>query len=250
MSWHLVISPWPIAAVTPAGGTGGAMLLTPDPRETWAAADAAATSIVADLGQARSVDSIFLGFTNAGAAMSWTIEASAAPGGPWTLIQAAAPLRAADSLGPFHHGYAYLPAAQSWRYWRLSLSASGGAPLEAGVLMLGEAFAKPREVGGGRTLIDTGTRTDLVSGGFGMGGGTMKASFNWSYVDLTDAELRRLWAIGWDRGTRRPVLVVEDADLTAGRNEAMHYGVFDRFQAYERREADNTRWALSMVEWT
>jgi len=32
-------------------------------------------------------------------------------------------------------------------------------------------------------------------------------------------------------------------------NEAIHYGVFERFQAYERLDPANTRWAGSVIDW-
>ena len=82
-----------------------------------------------------------------------------------------------------------------------------------------------------------------------MGDGVVKAAFSCSFVDLTDAELARLWSITKDRGTRKPVLLVEDTEATVGLNDAIHYGTFDRFQAYEETDADVARWACSHVEW-
>lgn len=82
-----------------------------------------------------------------------------------------------------------------------------------------------------------------------MGDGVVKAQFSFSFIDLTDAERNRLYSIKRDRGLRKPVLVVEDADLSAGQNEAIHYGVFERFQAYERTNPRKTRWAGSVLQW-
>jgi hypothetical protein len=71
------------------------------------------------------------------------------------------------------------------------------------------------------------------------------------FIGLSDALRRQLWALALDRGERKPVLVVEEPDSedSAGANERIHYGTFDRFEAYERRDPNDTAWALSMTEW-
>ncbi|WP_336958766.1 hypothetical protein [Sphingobium aquiterrae] len=248
MSGVLIVNPLAHAVAPAAPGTGGANLLTPDPNEAWLAPAVGVASIDIDLGQEQLVDSIFLGFTNATAAAHWSISTATAPG-EGLVERHAGSLRAADSIGPRHHAFVRLPVPVASRYFRITTTQSDAEALYAGIVVVGLAFEKYREFGGGRTPIDTSARQDLIGGGFGIGEGVTKAQFDWSFVDLSDAELQRLWAIKMDRGLRKPVLVVEDADLTIGQNEAIHYGLFARFQAYERQDPAQTRWAGSILQW-
>lgn len=249
MSGVLIVNPMAVAAVPAVAGSGAANLLTYDPNEAWIATSAASATIDVDMGVAVSADSFFIGHTNADQAATWTIETGATLGSGLAIVKAAGPMRAADSDGPRHHAFARLVAPVVSRFFRFTLNQAGASPLFAGTLIIGRAFEKHREYGPGRTIIDTGAREDLPGGGFGIGDGTVKAQFAWSFIDLTDVELQRLWSIKKDRGLRKPLLVVEDADLTVGLNDAIHYGVLERGQAYERADADISRWAGSIVEW-
>lgn len=249
MSGVLIVAPLPIAAVPTVAGVGAANLRTADPREVWTAPSTADVGMDIDMGSVVEVDSFFIGYTNAHPSCTWTIHRASAPGVDLVLISAETLLRAADSLGPRHHGFVRLPAPVASRHFRITIEQGGAAPISAGALVIGRAFEKHREYGAGRTMIDTGERQDLVSGGFGMGDGTVKAQFAFSFIDLTDAEVHTLEGIQRDRGLRRPVVVVENTDLTIGRNEAIHYGVFERFAANERQDPTSTKWAGTVVEW-
>lgn len=249
MSGVLIVKPLAIAATPTVTGTGAANLLTADPNEAWIASAVGTNGIDIDMGAAVTIDSFYLGYTNASSAATWIISRATGLGTGLTTIKATGPMRAADSEGPRHHAFHRLAAPVSSRYFRLSVTQTGAAPLYAGALVIGLAFEKHRERGGGRGLVDTGQRQDLPSGGFGIGDGVVKAQFNFSFIDLSGEELRRLWSIQKDRGLRRPVVVVEDADLTASMNDAIHYGTFDRFQPYEGTDADETRWTCSHIEW-
>ncbi|WP_066550764.1 hypothetical protein [Sphingomonas sp. CCH15-F11] len=244
MSGVLIVPPIAIAAIAVSAGADGGNLLTPDPREVWTAPGSATIDI--DLGVATAIDSIYLGYTDLSAAATWTISSATGMGVGLAVISPAAPARAADGEG-WQHCFVRLAAPVVTRYLRVAVTSA--AAFHAGILAVGLAFEKHRELGGGRGLIDTGGRTDLPSGGFGTGSGVTKASLSFSFVDLTDGETARLWRIARDFGTRRPLVVVEDADLPAAQNDAIHYGVFARFSDYERREANATRWQLSHVEW-
>lgn len=249
MSGVLIIKPLAIAATPTVTGTGQANLLTADPNEAWIAASTAAVTIDIDMGSAVTVDSFFLGYTNAAAAATWTIARATGLGTGLTTIKASGLMRAADSDGPRHHCFARLGSAVSSRYFRLTLTQAGTAPLYVGALALGLAFEKYREYGPGRGAVDTSTREDLPGGGFGVGEGVVKSQFAFTFVDLTDAETRTLWSIKKDRGLTRPVILIEDADLTAGLNDAIHYGVFDRFQPIERASPRYRKWAGTVTDW-
>jgi hypothetical protein len=248
MSGVLIIKPEPIAALAAASGSGLTNLTTPDPKEVWVAASASTQYIDIDFGAPVTVDSFCLAYTNARAAGTWFIQTGTGLGTGLATILEPSLMRSADSLGPRHHCFARLTTVTS-RYFRVVINQGGTIPFYAGALVIGRAFEKHRERGPGRMLIDTGTRNDLPGGGFNMGDGVVKVQFAFSFVDLTDAENARLDAIKRDRGLRRPVLLVENADLAIGRNEAIHYGVFERFQAREDIDADVSRWAGSVIEW-
>lgn len=236
------------AAPTVSDGTGAAFLATPDPKEVWVA-QAWTSTIDVDLGAVRDVDAIFLGFTNASADASWTIAKGTGLGSGLTVIHGPAAMRAADSIGPRHQSFAQLDAVHAARYFRISVTQTGGVPLTAGALAIGKAFRAPYEFGGGRTPIDTGIKEALLGGGFGLGEGVVKAQLRWSFIDLTPAQRRTLWALAKRRGEGRPIVVVEELGEDAGFGEEIHYGLFDKFQAYEREAPGQTRWAMSMTEW-
>lgn len=242
----IILEPLPIAAIA-GTGVGANYLLTPDPKEVWAGTYAGGHEIDIDLGALAAFDTIFLGFTNLPAAAEWYIYTATGPGTGLALIVPPRPARAADSLGPRHHCLARLAAPVEARYLRITVS-SNVAPV-AGVVAVGKAFQAPFEFGSGRTLIDTGAKEALIGGGFGLGDGVVKAQLRWSFVDLSPAKRRALWALTYRRGERKPIIVVEELGEDAGLGEEIHYGLFDRFQAYERDDPGQTRWALSMTEW-
>lgn len=92
----LMLAPAPIAVVVPSRGTGGANLLTPDPKEVWS--DTATGNVTIDfpLGAVRSIDTVFLGsIVGAAAEATWSIYGSSPTTAP-TLLAGAA-LRAPDA---------------------------------------------------------------------------------------------------------------------------------------------------------
>lgn len=246
----LIVAPYPIVQLAAASGTGGDNLLTPSPREVWNCGVVGTPGIDIDLGEVREVDSFFFGFTNAHPDATLQVVRLTEFGGAvdGTVVDHR-PLRAADSLGPRHHGFARA-APVSGRYFRFIVGQAGTEPMTAGVLMVGKAFAAPYDFGGGRQPIDTGTKEPLEDGGFGIGEGVVKAGLRWTFGDLAPADRRALWALTYGRGETRPLVVVEElGEDGAGLGEEIHYGLFDRFQAYERVAPGQTRWSLSMTEW-
>ena len=49
-------------------------------------------------------------------------------------------------------------------------------------------------------------------------------------------------------GNRRPIVLVEGGEGSIDQ-DMVHYGVFERFEAFEREDPNDTRWALSMQDW-
>ncbi|MDZ7894978.1 MAG: hypothetical protein U5M50_08560 [Sphingobium sp.] len=255
MSNMIIVAPMDFVGIAVGRGSGGGNLVTPDPKEVWAdssAADAASISI--DLGSARSIDTIFLGHVyGATADAAWTIRGGIAANDEFTIAENA-PLRVPDVAGRFEsmsHALRF-GAAITARYLRIWVAqGAGGPPLMIGRAIVGKAFqpALNREWGSGRKIIDTGSATPLPSGGFGISEGVRKRSFAWTFGDLSEAEVDALEAVALECGETRTVLVVEDPAQTAGLRSRIHYGLFQKLTAFERRNPAQTRWEFTVEQW-
>ena len=239
----------PIAALTVSQGTGAQYLTTFDPKEVWRAANTGQVDINLDLGAPVAIDTIFAGHANAGDTATWQIDrtTSIAGANPVPVVAATA-FRIPDASGARQHGLVRLADPVTTRYLRLRLVQPAGAPLEIGTLLVGSRIEHPYEFKGGRRPIDLGDRIDLASGGFGFGEGAIKSSFRFTFADLDDSELNTLWRTVMALGSRRPALFVEGGD-DAVLFDQVHYGVFEKFEAFERNDPADTRWALSMQDW-
>jgi hypothetical protein len=242
-----------LAAVTSSRGSEPANLATADPKEVWADSAVGSTAqIFVDLGSVQAIDTVFLGFVrSAAAAATWAIT-GANPAD--VTLQDFTALRVPDSTGDFATtGHAlWTGAARSVRQLTISVNQPAGSlPLSIGVLVIGRAFVAEmgQEWGAGRQPIDTGAATPLPSGGFSIVEGARKRAFTWTFGDLSVDEADQLERIALDRGETRPVLVIDNASRTAGLRARIHYGLFRRWAAYERRNRRQTRWELGVEEW-
>lgn len=243
-----ILHPIEIAAITATDGPDSvAMALTPSPREVWTGTSWAVEFSI-DLGVESSHDAVYLGSTNLPADATITCGATAVLGGEFiggTTIAVAA--RLPQSAGPRYHQLMVRAAPVTGRYLKLRIAMTALTTIEVGLIMIGNLITHPYAYGSGRQLVDTSKRTDLIDGGFGFEAGVTKAGFRWRFVDLDDAKREAVWECGYDRGVRRPIVVAEDIEALTDRS--VHYGVFDRFEAWERANAVDTTWALSMTEW-
>lgn len=255
MSRLLIVQPLPIAVVAASRGTGAANLATPDPKEVWAdGASGSAATLTVDFGQAVTIDTIWLGAVRPPAAgATWSL-AGGLGGSADTAIAATAPLRVPDVAGGFEEtsGALWRGAAVTLRTLAVTVTQpGGGAALTAGVLVAGRAFEAQlgQEWGTGRQPIDTGLATALASGGFAAVEGVRKVQLDWTFGDLSLAEAEQLERIALDRGETRPALVIEDDARTAGLRARIHYGLFKKWRAFERRNRRQTRWEISIEQW-
>lgn len=238
----------PIAAQFTAPGTGAANLQTPSPREIWVAPGPGAQSIDIDLSVAQDVDSFYLGSTNARADAVWTIQSIAAIGGAATATHVnAQPIRLANNIRARFPAFVRLPAPVNGRYFRVIVN-QPATPMQIGVLVAALALEWPYAFGGGRVPIDTSGVADLRDGGFGVDEGVVKTQFQWRFVDLDKLTLAKLWAIAEERGEHKPLVVVEGPDYPPDA-PSVHYGIFRKFEPYEREDAAATKWALTVLEW-
>jgi hypothetical protein len=131
------------------------------------------------------------------------------------------------------------------------LEVQSTGPIQAGALIVSRAFQPTwnKEWGSGRRPIDTGSREPLIGGGFGIGRGVRKRAYSWTLGDLPDAEVDAIEDIALACGETSPLVVVEDPEVDAGLVRRIHYGLFDRFEAFERKAVGVTRWSLSIIGW-
>lgn len=254
MSELLIVEPMRIAAIAASRGTGAANLATADPKEVWADTATGAMTITVDLGAVRSVDTVLLGYVRPPAAGArWSI-AGGASAQAQDVVQPDTALRVPDVTDDFAvrtHALWHGPTIDL-RHLTLTLAQPGGSPpLTAGVLVVGRAFEAKlgREWGSGRRPVDTGTVTELPSGGFAVVEGVRKSGLGWTFGDLDDDETDRLEGIARRLGATRPGVVIEDAAPTAGLASRIHYGLFDRWRPYDRRDRAQTKWEVGIQQW-
>lgn len=245
MSAALILAPLPIVAIAGDDPTTVGHLLTSDPREVWAPAGAASIQFTADLGAAVAIDTVFLGYSILKQASAVVVKVDGVQVGASAF---ALPRRA----GRYAHALILLNQGVIGQHVQVIITvAAGDRPQSLGVLMIGQRFQPQwnHEWGAGRVPVDTGTRTRLQGGGYGLDAGIVKSGWQWTFGDLSDGELDQVFDIVMDRGETGPVLVVENPDQTAGLAERIHYGTFDRIEAFERQDVQLTRWSLRIEDW-
>jgi len=195
------------------------------------------------------VDSIFVGYTNAAGDTDMYVQPT--EGGNGVSGGLSSFVYPTSGSGQDKHFFNTFPINYT-RYFRIvfRLGLDQGT-LRVGCFALGRKFqpAYGHEYGSGRAPIDTGSRERLKAGGFGVSPGIVKGSWNWTMGDLSGAEVDRLYEIARGLGETRPVVVVEDPDNTAGLSRRIHWGMFEKLQAYERLDPQNTRWSFNIEDW-
>lgn len=245
-----IVAPMAIASVTVSNGTGAANLLTPSTREVWRAPGVGASTIDLDFGQVVTLDTVFVGFTNA--SVNATLEVATMiglSGLGLAVVRPSAAFSVPYSVGARHHGYVRLDQPVATRYLRLAVDQVGGAaPLQAGVVIAGLAIERPYEYRAGRAALDLSKKTETDDGGFGVSRAAIVSSYRLTLSGLTDDQVEELWQIVMALGESAPVLIVEGHDGSP-RFSHIHYGLFQRLEPYERDEPQDTRWGLSIRDW-
>jgi hypothetical protein len=256
MAQMIIVEPFALGfggaapSFTVSRGAGAANLIEPDPREIWQDAGYAGTyEILIDLGAVTSWDYIALVNVTAASAATWTISGGATYGQEQYLAPTAMRLPSEDgniSSGPARY---WSSLGHVSRYIRITVIPGAAPANNIGCLVVGKSWmpSMPREQGAGRTPIDTGVRTRLDNGGLATVSGKLLSGFKWIFGDLDPPDLKRLWGIFRRRRTSEPMVLDEDPDEAVA--EALHYGTFVDLEAYERRDASKSRWALSFEDW-
>jgi hypothetical protein len=139
----------------------------------------------------------------------------------------------------------------SARYIFVTLTATGGTALQIGVFAAGLAFQPTfgREYGSGRVVTETGAKERLLSGAFGINAGVRAGGYQWTFGELTDAEVETLYDRLFEIGETVSCLMVEDPDVHAYRNARIHWGLLGKIEAYERFAPGASRWSLRIEDW-
>lgn len=255
MSSLLIVKALPVAAVQQQYSTAQSLanLLTPDPKEVWAGTGGVGTYVFdVDMGAAVSIDFFFFGFLSSAQAYFHSVQTATGMGsGLGAILGTRFAGGALPVKGRRIHNPIWLSAPATSRYWRFMGTFPDAAAIHFGILGLGKAIqpAFGREWGSGRQPLDMSSVSGLRGGGFSIERGARKAAFQFTCGDLTDAETEELWEMAEDVGESAPVIVCEDPDKTAGLNERLHYGLFDRPEAYERQLPGLTRWSFRLRGW-
>jgi hypothetical protein len=249
MASLLIVRPYPNNIVTPNLGTGGPNLLTPDPKEVWVGSSGGGTYFFdIDLGSPQTADFIFAGFSSFPVFHVTSLWTATGMNTGLSAVNFTASGQLTSPRGPRNHNFASFAPLTS-RYWRVGVNCATSFSL--GILALGRAVQPTwgREWGSGRQVTDMSAVQPLRGGGYGIERGARKPGFQFTCGDLTDAEVEDLWQMALEIGESAPVIVVEDPDRTAGLNERIHYGLFDRPEEYQRLLPGATRWGFRLKGW-
>ena len=193
------------------------------------------------------VDCFFLGGVTAPVGTAWAVQQATGMGTGLNGI-AFGNIALPGATGSPYQSALTLAAPVTGRYFRVVLTPASSAAVSIGNLCIGAMFKHPYAYGSGRPLIDSTRRSELFDGGFGVDEGTIKLGFRWRFVDLSPARADELMAELLQLGIGKPIVAIEDVDI-ALRTTALHYGLFDKFEPWERANPVDTVWALSMTEW-
>lgn len=262
MSELLIIEPIDLAfgagdgprLLSVSDGSGGANLVTYDPREIWRLVNPGQADFIdVDLGADMQFDTVYLGNTNAEPLSSlWAIRTGTqAQGASVTIrmdgLQMVMPVE--DQREPRGPSLFISPNMITARYLRINVFKPTFPQLEIGNLIIGKAY-RPfynKERGAQRVPFDSGTRTRLSDGSLSTVSGRLISGFKWVFGDLSEAETKALWGIIRRRRTTEPVVLIEDADNLSA--ESTHYCTLTDLQPYTRLDPRKTRWELSAEDW-
>lgn len=249
----------PTSVVATAGmfastaGLGEGNLLTPEPKEVYDDNGGGGVKYLSfDLGAVHQLDCFLLGFIRGGSpGIFFSVAGGIAAHAEFALTGVFGLAQSSSAAPKRRHAFVQIAAPIAARYVRIELNANDVNFNTIGIAAFGRAIKTThnREKGGGRSIIDTGSKESRQDGGFGIGHGTRKAGFRWTWGDLSDDEIEAIYDLGLEVGETNPIVVVEDPDPTTGLNERIHYGLFDRFEVYERGDPEKHRWALSVTQW-
>lgn len=243
-------------AVITAGSEAATMpasnLLRRQPSDMWRALDLDNAFVTLDLGAAEPVRLVWLGYTNASSAATWRVRAAATE-----ADLTAAPGYDSGSLSHWPvaelsdwdrtHAFLWLPAAETWRWWRIDVDdpANPDGFYQAGRLYLSDPWQPSRNYrfGASDGYQDDSQPQRARGGQTYVADGAMWREGSFS-LRFQGREEMRSQASRIDRlvGTRRDLLIVYDPeDLSRFMDECFYARlaelrplVLERWRLYEK----------------
>ena len=218
-------------------------LKTPDPKEIYSGN---AQYIFFDFGAAYEFDTAFIGYIG-GAATSNAIGVNQGVNMSFTGQTGKATPTPGPTTARRRHAFAKFTAGTS-RYWNISFWES----FSVGIVVFGKSIqpAYGHEWGSRRGIRDMSQVTPLRGGGFGIERGARAGGYEFTCGDLTDAEVQSLYDMVEDVGESAPVVVCRDPALAQpDLNNALHYGLLDRPEAYVREAPGMNSWSFRVKDW-
>lgn len=254
------------AAITASIGN----LADPQPKAVFAATapfSDGRTRIDIDLGADTEIDTVALLFHDTAAISQWAVYTRTAAdgsfGGIYTTeagfnrLPLSATRAAATIEANRYHTVAALAAPVTARYVRLLFYFNlPAATFRAGIAAVGKRLEPGAALGlsgidwgMGRRIQDLSDVRILDGGERGRWKKAKVPEVRGGFSHLSDAELRQWWAMLSAIGESDPMLFVEDAALTTGQQERIHYGTLTGLDFYERRQADKSRIEFRLTHW-
>jgi hypothetical protein len=229
-----------------APGLPATNLLDLQPRHPWYAPDEGSAAFVINLGSALAMRVLWLGYITDGGTgaagadvqIQWRADASSS-----TLINT--PAAAAYNAGvvdlwpqaglasrPFVHSIVYLPAAQTYQFWRCDITElASGAGFRAGVLVMDAGLPLSRKIdwGAGADIEEYAGGDRKLLGGARIPRRGARARVHTGTVShLLGDEWDELEALYYARGRSQSVLMLDDPEAPTRQAARMHYGTFRR----------------------
>jgi hypothetical protein len=222
----------PLAATITAASAAATMpasnLALAQPTDVWRSTSLTSQYIEIDLGSAQAIDLVALMFTNLTSAGTWRVQAGTTTGvSNWdsgTVTAWAGSVQNVDRP----HTLLYLGAAQTYRYWKITLTdaANPAGYFQAGRVVMASAFKPTRNYayGAGRGFKDLSERKDTIGGNllFETRAKRPLISVELNWLTATEAEATLLEL---QRLADGPVLLVTNPDASPYRMGRMYYGL-------------------------
>lgn len=221
---------------------------TPDPKEVASGSGPGYVNV--DMGASVEADQFFAGFLSANAFTAINAYSQTDLAGTTRTLVGA--LSIGGAAVRRRHGFLKTAAPSTSRYFSFHVDVGVGVAWSLGIAAIGKSVqpAWGHEWGSGRYIDDRSDVSPLRGGGYGIERGARVPGWQFTTGDLTDAEVKSLWDITAEVGTSAPVVVCEDPALAQpDLNEAIHYGLFDRPEAYERQAPQLNRWSFRVRGW-
>lgn len=229
MSNYIIAQPYTatITATTAATSMPASNLNKVQPSDVWRSTDLTGEYIEIDLGSAKAVDLIALMFTNFTSAATWRVQAGTTTAYSNYDSTAVTAWAGATQNVDRPHAMLYLAAAQTYRYWKITLTdaANPAGYFEAGRVILADAlqFTRNYSYGAGRGFNDLSTTKEAFGGQLLIEDKAKRPvlSFEANFLSATEMEAS---VLELQRNKTGAVFAMTNPDASTYRQGRMYYG--------------------------